>query len=299
MANRLKMAKMHAIQVLRSRGWSQRRIGRELGVHRDTSARHVRQDVEATGPDPPKQAISITGSDQVSSAITGAPDAALPDISIAGSSGATTAGRRSRCEPYRAAIIEMLERGLSPQRIWQDLKGEHGLADSYQSVQRFVRKLRTTSPLPFRRMECEPGDEAQVDFGTAAPVITSDGEPAAWRSHTPPIVCATSATCSNGSGRSRSSSTSFRSIRSFVLWPTTVAWYADTRIKPRAPRGVRGADTLDKLVERAAARHPFPPFTQRDAQSPCSRNPLAAHDRAPTPRFARDGPPGLRFARRH
>jgi len=36
--------------------------------------------------------------------------------------------------------------------------------------------LRTTSPLPFRRMECEPGAEAQVDFGTAAPVLTPEGK---------------------------------------------------------------------------------------------------------------------------
>jgi transposase len=70
----------------------------------------------------------------------------------------------------------MLERGLSAQRIWQDLTADHGFPDSYQSVQRFVRKLRATSPLPFRRMECEPGEEAQVDFGKAAPVITPDGQ---------------------------------------------------------------------------------------------------------------------------
>jgi len=199
MANRLKMAKVHAIQVLRSRGWSQRRIARELGVHRDTVARQVRQDAEAAGPDPPKQAISITGSVEAKSptpdvensslsyvesgstvSITGS-DAAIPGISDTGPTGpggTVPAGRRSRCEPYRDVIIEMLERGLSAQRIWQDLKTEHGFADGYQSVQRFVRKLRTRSPLPFRRMECEPGDEAQVDFGTAAPVITSDGNPA-------------------------------------------------------------------------------------------------------------------------
>jgi len=162
------MAKVHAIQVLRSRGWSQRRIAQELGVHRDTVARYIREEPEAAGPGPPKQAISITGS-----------NAAILGISIAGSAepgGAAPAGRRSRCEPYRSVIIEMLERGLSAQRIWQDLTSEHGFSDSYQSVQRFVRKLRATSPLPFRRMECEPGDEAQVDFGTAAPVITSDGK---------------------------------------------------------------------------------------------------------------------------
>ena len=55
MANRLKMAKVHAIQVLRSRGWSQRRIAQELGVHRDTGARYVREQAEAAGPGPPRR----------------------------------------------------------------------------------------------------------------------------------------------------------------------------------------------------------------------------------------------------
>ena len=189
MANRLKMAKVHAIQILQSRGWSQRRIARELGVHRDTVARHVHEGLEATGPGPPKQAISITGSAEANSpppdaesrsaiSITGS-DQANSAISITGSadpSETAQAGRQSRCEPYRDIIIELLERGLSAQRIWQDLKSEHGFADGYQSVQRFVRKLHSAAPLPFRRMECQPGEEAQVDFGTAAPVITAEGK---------------------------------------------------------------------------------------------------------------------------
>ena len=41
MANHLKMAMVQAIQILRARGWSYRRIGRELGIHRDTARRHV------------------------------------------------------------------------------------------------------------------------------------------------------------------------------------------------------------------------------------------------------------------
>ncbi len=41
MANVLKMAKVHSIQTLHARGWSQRRIARELGVHRETVARYV------------------------------------------------------------------------------------------------------------------------------------------------------------------------------------------------------------------------------------------------------------------
>ena len=59
MANRLKMAKVHAIQILQSRGWSQRRIARELGVHRDTVARHVHEGLEAAGPGPVPAEYSV------------------------------------------------------------------------------------------------------------------------------------------------------------------------------------------------------------------------------------------------
>jgi transposase len=170
MANRLKMAEQQAIIALARRGWSYRRIARELGVHRETVARYVHWAATGLGPDPPKPAIPITGSGDAKPAHPGSGEA-KPAIVIAGS-----AGQRSRCEPFRTVIIEMLERGLSAQRIWQDLTAEHGFSDSYQSVQRFVRKLRGTSPRPFRRMECEPGEEAQVDFGTAAPVITPEGK---------------------------------------------------------------------------------------------------------------------------
>ena len=54
---------------------------------------------------------------------------------------------------------------------------DHGeSAPSYYSVRRFVARLMRKTPLPFRRMETEPGEEAQVDFGTGAPVIGPDGK---------------------------------------------------------------------------------------------------------------------------
>jgi transcriptional regulator with XRE-family HTH domain len=40
-ANRLKMAMVEAIAALVARGWSQRRIARELGVNRETVGRYV------------------------------------------------------------------------------------------------------------------------------------------------------------------------------------------------------------------------------------------------------------------
>lgn len=167
MANQLKMALQHSIITLVRQGWSFRRVARTLGVHRETVARYVRLDAEAEAePGRAKPAISITGSDAMAPAhsITGVGppgtsregDDATPAISTIGS-----AGRRSQCEPFRDIIIEMLERGLSAQRIWQDLTAEHGFADSYQSVRRFVCKLRTRTPLPFRRIESVSGVEAQ------------------------------------------------------------------------------------------------------------------------------------------
>ena len=69
-----------------------------------------------------------------------------------------------------------VQSGPSAQRIYQDLTSEHSFGGSYYTVRRFVRRLEPVQELPFRRLECEPGDEAQVDFGTGAPVITSDGK---------------------------------------------------------------------------------------------------------------------------
>jgi transposase len=44
-------------------------------------------------------------------------------------------------------------------------------------VQRYVRRLEQVQPLPFRRLECAPGEEAHVvDFGKGAPIITEDGK---------------------------------------------------------------------------------------------------------------------------
>jgi IS30 family transposase len=61
MANLLKMAISETIRTLHRRGWSQRRIAAELGVHRETVARHLQW------PEPdPKPAMAPTGSEPVS-----------------------------------------------------------------------------------------------------------------------------------------------------------------------------------------------------------------------------------------
>jgi transposase len=101
------------------------------------------------------------------------PEAAGLEAGDVPSAEAETPGR-SICEPWRALIAAKLELDLSAQRIHQDLV-EHGFGGSYYSVRRFVRNLERKQPLPFRRLECGPGEEAQVDFGAGAPVRQPGG----------------------------------------------------------------------------------------------------------------------------
>ena len=85
-------------------------------------------------------------------------------------------GPPSNCEPYRGEISRKLEQGLTAQRIWQDLIEEHGFSGRYPTVRRFVHQLKAQTPELVRRMEVLPGAEAQVDFGTGAWIVDSDGK---------------------------------------------------------------------------------------------------------------------------
>src|SRR5260370_26550089 len=58
MPNLLKVAMIETILSLQQRGWSQRRIARELGIARETVARYLRQPPAA-----PKPANAPTGSE--------------------------------------------------------------------------------------------------------------------------------------------------------------------------------------------------------------------------------------------
>ncbi len=84
-------------------------------------------------------------------------------------------GSRSQCAQFHELILAKLEQGLSAQRIFQDLVGDHGFTAQYHSVRRYVAKLKRAQPLPFRRIEVAPGEEAQIDFGTGARIVDSEG----------------------------------------------------------------------------------------------------------------------------
>ena len=51
--------------------------------------------------------------------------------------------------------------------IWQDLGSEHGFTRIYQSVKRYIHKLRgSRRPQATAVILTAPGEEAQVDYGT-------------------------------------------------------------------------------------------------------------------------------------
>ena len=73
----------------------------------------------------------------------------------------------SGCEPYREIIERDLSRGRNGMAIWQDLVSDHGFANSYQSVKRFVGKLHgSQGPQAAGIIQTGPGEEAQVNYGT-------------------------------------------------------------------------------------------------------------------------------------
>jgi transposase len=152
--NELNVSLQHSILTLAAQGWSNRRIARELGLHRETVGRHLRLAGSKPAKVPP-------GSNDEAEA---KPAKVPPGIFL---------HSRSQCEPWRAFIEQGCQAGLSAQRLYQDLVGEHHFVGSYDAVKRFVRRWTQTQPVPFVRMEVEPGAEAQVDFGQGAWVMVN------------------------------------------------------------------------------------------------------------------------------
>jgi transposase len=152
MANVLKMEKMILIKQLLALGWSYRRIESETGIRRETVAKY--------DPNHPKnQPFSKP--------------AKVPTDSSSGAlkcpPGKPT--QKSLAAIHDVTIREALGKGLSAKRIYQDLVLEKGFSGGYDSVKRYVRKLKNKSPKVFARIHTPPGQEAQVDFGKAAPTL--------------------------------------------------------------------------------------------------------------------------------
>lgn len=203
MANHLSMAKANGILDLHRAGWSQRRIASALNIDRKTVAAYLAEDAAKrakaptgkapTGSVDSKRAKAPTGSassaassadennvadgeqQEANASLAGPSDSPAHEASTSPTSAVIERTSRSLCQQWEPIIQEKLDLGLSAQRIYQDLVSDHGFEGKYSSVRRYVARLKATDPLPFRRMEHQPGEEAQVDFGTGAPLVLPEG----------------------------------------------------------------------------------------------------------------------------
>jgi hypothetical protein len=203
-SNVLSEQKKQQVIALGRLRWTLRRIERETGVRRETAAAYLRAAGVAMRPPgswgrrPPAKPANevITDSDPAKPAngvITDSDPAepgcgVITDASPAEPANGVTTGSggqllmqpaaeqeprpqrspsASVCEAYRETIEIGLSRGRNAMAIWQDLVDGCGFSSGYQSVRRFVSKVRGTQwPEACAVIVTAPGEEAQVDYGS-------------------------------------------------------------------------------------------------------------------------------------
>jgi transposase len=185
MGNVLSREKREQVIALGRLGWPLRRIEEATGVRRETAGDYLRSAgilVRSPGTWGPKSlskaaTLVTTGFSGSNQANNSKPAIEVTTGFFAGSGPPGPVGRRSSCssDAYREWIELELSRGRNATGIFQDLVDQHGFTGSYESVKRFVRKLRgPVSPEARAIIETRPGEECQVDYGTGPMVRDPD-----------------------------------------------------------------------------------------------------------------------------
>ena len=189
MSNVLSDDKQKQVIALGQLGWTLRRIEKQTGIRRETAAAYLRAagvPVRPPGrwgrpPSPDSKPANevttdfgaeLTAKPANEAGVTTEPATAKP----ANESGQVTTDSppqssrspsASACLPYHELIEAALAKGRNAMAIWQDLVDQSGFTGAYESVKRYVRKLRgARPPEPCAVIVTPPGEEAQVDYGT-------------------------------------------------------------------------------------------------------------------------------------
>jgi hypothetical protein len=175
MSNVLSEEKKQQVVALGKLGWPLRRIEQATGVRRETAGAYLKAvGIAVRSPGgwgrqaPAKPANEVTTDcGEAKSANEVTTDFGGPPPGNQGLPSASQDPSASACEPYREAIELGLSRGRNAMAIWQDLVSDSGFASGYQTVKRFVRKLRGSQlPQAVGIILTAAGEEAQVDYGT-------------------------------------------------------------------------------------------------------------------------------------
>lgn len=77
----------------------------------------------------------------------------------------------SSVQPYANIVEGFIEDGVEMMTIFDRLREHHGYTGSYSSIRRFVHNLHPAEGRLTIRVHCGPGEEAQVDFGSAGMLL--------------------------------------------------------------------------------------------------------------------------------
>jgi len=168
-------------------GWTLRRIEKETGVRRETAAGYLKSagiSVRSSGrwghgppATPASEAPADPGSAKPSNGDSSSSASSKPAIAVTTGFGAeadsptvdpapTRSPSASACEPFHELIELGITRGRNAMGIWQDLVDQSAFTGAYESVKRYVRKLRGAQSLePRAVIVTAPGEEGQVDYG--------------------------------------------------------------------------------------------------------------------------------------
>ncbi len=169
MSNVLSEEKKQQVIALGKLGWPLRRIEQATGVRRETAGAYLKAAGIVVRPPgawgrraPAKPANGVTT------------DLAVPFSGNQGPPSEDCHPSASACAPYRKPIEQGLGRGRNAMAIWQDLVSDHGFAGGYQTVKRFVHKLRgPTQPQAVGIILTAAGEEAQVDYHRTRSLTTN------------------------------------------------------------------------------------------------------------------------------
>jgi len=173
MSNVLNEDKKQQVIALGKLGWPLRRIEQATGVRRETAGAYLK--AAGIGVRPPGAWGRRSPAKPANEVITDSDSKPANEVITdfyggfplnPGLQARNRTASGSTCEPYREAIELGLSRGRNAMAIWQDLVS-CGYDGGYQTIQRFVRKLRgTPQPEAAGIIITAAGEEAQVDYGS-------------------------------------------------------------------------------------------------------------------------------------
>ena len=167
MSNVLSEENKQKVIALGRLGWSLRRIERETGIRRETVSGYLKESGVGLRPprgrrvqSKPASGVEVTTGSEPAKPANEVTVEATAEPEPSRSSSAST------CDPFREVIEADLARGRNAMGIWQELVDRSAFTGAYESVKRYVRKLRGCEPPePRAVILTPPGEEAQVDYG--------------------------------------------------------------------------------------------------------------------------------------